>query len=252
MGKTNIGLVNFVKKCVGRPYIFGTYGMILTPARLAWVAKNYSDRMTPQRVEIAKKNYIGKRTDDCYGLVKNFLFLPGGDDVDINDDPVYNSTLDITADQAFAKAKVKGKISTLPEVPGLIVRYTGHAGVYIGGGLVIEARGFNYGVEISKLSERKFTDWFESTYIEYIKPDPEEKIMLTVKELKKGDKGPEVFAVQSILRAKNIRDDSGANLETDSSFGKRTEQAVKRFQKISALTVSGVVDAKTWDKLING
>lgn len=258
MNKTNIGLVNFVKKCVGRPYIFGTYGMILTPARLAWVAKNYPERMTPQRVEIAKKNYIGKRTDDCYGLVKNFLFLPGGDDVDITADPVYNSTLDITADQAFAKAKVKGKISTLPEVPGLIVRYTGHAGVYIGGGLVIEARGFNYGVEISKLSERKFTDWFESTYIEYIKPDPEEKIMLTVKELKKGDKDgkkqSEVFAVQSILRAKNIKDDSGADLETDGSFGKRTEQAVKRFQKINGLTVSvpGVVDAKTWDKLING
>lgn len=251
--KTNIGLANFAKKCVGRPYIFGTYGMILTEARLQRVARDYPTQMTPERVKIARKNYIGKRTDDCNGLNKNFLWLPGGDDVDINADPVYCAKQDLTADQTFELATVKGEIKTIPETVGLNVRYPGHVGVYIGDGLVVEARGFNYGVEITRLSERRWTHWFENPFIEYKKPDPEEKIMITVVELKKGSKGPEVFAVQSILRAKNIKDDSGADLATDSSFGKRTEQAVKRYQKMtSGLTVSGIVDAATWNRLING
>ena len=252
MAKTNVGLANFAKKCVGRPYIFATYGKILTEASLTRIARDYPDKMTPERVKIARKNYIGKRTDDCNGLNKNFLWLPGGDDVDINADPIYNAKQDLTADQTFERATVKGDIKTIPEIVGLNVRYPGHVGVYIGDGLVVEARGFNYGVEITRLSERRWTHWFENPFIEYKKPDPEEKIMITVVELKKGSKGPEVFAVQSILRAKNIKDDSGADLATDSSFGKRTEQAVKRFQKVSAIGVTGIVNSITWNKLING
>lgn len=42
--------------------------------------------------------------------------------------------------------KEKGKIATMPDVPGVLVFMSGHVGVYIGGGEVIEARGHEYGV----------------------------------------------------------------------------------------------------------
>ena len=38
-----------------------------------------------------------------------------------------------------------GTMDTLPEIPGIALRFDGHVGVYIGGGYAVEARGFNYG-----------------------------------------------------------------------------------------------------------
>ena len=43
----------------------------------------------------------------------------------------------------FARAAQKGSIETMPDIPGLIVRFSGHAGVYAGAGRVIEARGIS-------------------------------------------------------------------------------------------------------------
>ena len=80
------------------------------------------------------------------------------------------------------------------------------------------------------------------------------KIMIEVEVLKKTDptmKGPEVFTVQSILRAKGYKYDRKL-IECDSSYGKITEACVIQFQKDNKLTADGIVGAKTWNKLING
>ena len=77
------------------------------------------------------------------------------------------------------------------------------------------------------------------------------KIMIEVDVLKKGSKGPEVFTVQSILRAKGYKYERKL-IECDSSYGKITEACVIQFQKDNKLTADGIVGAKTWNKLING
>ena len=52
----------------------------------------------------------------------------------------YNKTVpDINADQMYARAVDKGPISTIPEIPGLLVWQPGHIGIYIGGGQMVEA-----------------------------------------------------------------------------------------------------------------
>ena len=60
---------------------------------------------------------------------------------------------DKSADGMYNLATVKGKIGTMPDIPGLAVRYQNHVGVYIGNGEVIEARGVDYGVGEDK------TEW---------------------------------------------------------------------------------------------
>ena len=70
--------------------------------------------------------------------------------------------------QMYANATVKGDMSSMPDTPGLAVWHSGHIGVYIGGGEVIEAMGTKYGVVKTKLSERSWTAWLEIPYINYI------------------------------------------------------------------------------------
>ena len=53
------------------------------------------------------------------------------------------------------------------EVPGLMVHKTGHVGVYIGNGVVVEARGFASGVVTSALYETAWTHWLAVPWISY-------------------------------------------------------------------------------------
>ena len=74
---------------------------------------------------------------------------------------------DIGANQMYYNATRKGTIDTIPEVPGLAVWKSGHIGVYIGGGQVIEAMGTKYGVVMTQLQGRGWTHWLEIPYINY-------------------------------------------------------------------------------------
>lgn len=75
------------------------------------------------------------RIFDCIGLIKCFLWH---DYPKVTDK--YGVTCpDYNCEQMIARAKKKGKIDTIPEIPGLIVYQYGHVGVYIGNGEVIEA-----------------------------------------------------------------------------------------------------------------
>lgn len=243
MAKTNKGLASFAVGCLGRPYIYGTYGQILTEKLLQAKAMQYPSRLSDARVKYARAHFIGKRVSDCEGLIKNYLWADSP-----NSDPVYNSKQDISANGAFEKATVKGEIGTIPETPGICVRYNGHVGVYIGGGYVVEARGFDYGCVKTKLPERKWTHWFEHPWIQYEKepqPTPEVKyVNIEMPVLRKGDKIQAVKTLQACL------DVFGYGLSIDGSFGGKTETALKDFQKKHALTVDGVCGKNSWNALL--
>ena len=46
---------------------------------------------------------------------------------------------DLSCEGLLAEAKEKGDISTIPEIPGVLVYMKGHMGIYIGNGKVIES-----------------------------------------------------------------------------------------------------------------
>ncbi|MBN1811202.1 MAG: peptidoglycan-binding protein [Anaerolineae bacterium] len=61
-----------------------------------------------------------------------------------------------------------------------------------------------------------------------------------------GAEGPEVYAIQYLLRAE------GYSLTADGIFGPQTTSAVKSFQGTKGLTVDGIVGPNTWQALIQG
>ena len=160
--KTNTGLVEFVNECIGRPYIFGTFGQKLTASLLDAKSKQYPKQLGAARLKKAKAQFVGKRSDDCIGLIKNYLWADAADS-----EPKYNASEDWSADETFKRAAEKGPISEMPEILGLCVRYSGHVGVYVGGGYVIEARGFDYGVVKTALNSRKWSHWYKHPCIKY-------------------------------------------------------------------------------------
>ena len=186
----------------------------------------------------------------------------GGDaeNPSLDDMPIYDGKTDVNANTAYQKATVKGPIKSIPEVRGLIVWKSGHVGVYLGNGRVAEARGFDYGTVITKLSDRPWTNWFQEVGISYDQqptPTPGGGFDVKVKTLKRNADGsamvdPNVLVFQSMMNTLKIRDDDGRELVEDSHYGKRSEQACKRFQKLRGMTVDGKCGPATWDEIANG
>jgi hypothetical protein len=177
-------------------------------------------------------------------MIKNYLWADSPDTA-----PTYNASQDLSANGAFQAATVKGKIDTIPEVPGICVRYSGHVGVYIGNGEVVEERGFNYGCVKTRLKDRAWTDWFEHPWIDY---KQEDKCMVQLPILRKGmkDTNGSVTSWQGLLQLYGYTDGDGNVIKVDGSFGTKTEQATKKVQKKHGLPQTGVVDAATWQALI--
>ena len=160
--KTAAGLVAYAKAQLGRPYWYATFGNIATAQLLAYKREQNPEYYDPSRYRTGWTGQFGMRVHDCVGLIKGYLWSKGPDGV-----PKYNAAQDVSANGMRNACKEKGKIASLPELPGVLVFFDGHVGVYIGGGYVIEARGHDYGVVMTALNARPWTYWGKCPWIEY-------------------------------------------------------------------------------------
>lgn len=156
--KTNIGLVEYCKAQLGKPYWWGTFGQIATESLYNQKKKQYPKYYTANDF----KSQFGQRVHDCVGLIKGYLWSETP-----NSTPIYNSKQDKDVSGMKANCTETGDIKTLPELKGVLVFMSGHVGIYIGNGEVIEARGHSYGVVKTKLAERKWISWGKLRWIEY-------------------------------------------------------------------------------------
>ena len=147
----------------GWGYVWGTYGQVLTPELFQYKLTQYPEGVG-QYADFIHNNWLGKHTADCVGLIKGYGWL-NADTMEIEYGT--NGMPDIGANQMYYNATRKGTIDTIPEVPGLAVWKSGHIGVYIGDGQVIEAMGTKYGVVKTQLQGRGWTHWLEIPYINY-------------------------------------------------------------------------------------
>ncbi len=164
MENSNAELARFCISKVGVPYVMGTQGKVLTKDLYNWLVKWNPGKWFTLKRRLMVKKWIGREATDCHGLIEWFVHEQSG------------QKYDTTADGAFLAAQEKGTIESIPEQPGICVRYPGHVGIYIGGGYVVEARGFDYGVCITRLSVRPWTHWYRHNRIKYIDailPTPE-------------------------------------------------------------------------------
>ena len=169
MSKTNIGLVEYAKGQIGRPYWFGCFGQKSNASLLTAKRKQYSSYYTADDF----KNQYGVKVHDCGGLIKGYLMSNGG----VDDLPTYDAKFDVDSDTMLNQCSESGAIGALPEIEGVLVFKKGHVGVYIGNGKVVEARGHKYGVIVSNLGDMPWTHWGKHKDIEYIVENKAETVV---------------------------------------------------------------------------
>lgn len=262
---SNEHFVAFLKEMVGRPYWYGTCIYKCTNSLRSRKAKQYPSHYKDNRTATYNKHIAAKEVcADCIGAAKGYAWTNGGEgvveaignDKSITSKYGSNKCPDKGANSMFAYAKDKGMpwgaISTIPEIPGLAVTFSGHVGYYIGNGKVIEFKGFSYGCKETVLSAGKWTHWYMLPFIDYgtdadtdtpAQGSTTEPIKYTLgsRLLKRGSKGDDVAHLQSILAGMGY--DLGTygekNDGVDGSYGEKTEKAVKRFQSFAQIEVDG-------------
>lgn len=158
--KTNLGLVEYCKAQLGKPYWYGTFGQIATENLLRQKSAQYP---TQYKWTDFIEQY-GQKVHDCVGLIKGYLWSEN-----LNSTPIYNSKQDKDVSGMKANCVETDNIKTIPELPGVLVFMNGHVGIYVGNGYVIEARGHLYGVVKTKLKDRPWTEWGKLRWLEYKK-----------------------------------------------------------------------------------
>ena len=255
---SNTHFVEFLKKFVGQPYFYGTCVYACTNSLLNSKSKQYPKHYTEDRMSKYKQAISEhKICADCVGLGKGYAWTNGGENVIESiglATPLFknvygsNGMPDQSANGMFEYAKRKGlawgTIDTMPDIPGLAVRYDGHVGYYIGNGEVVEERGFAYGCVKTKLKDRKWLHWYEFPCIVYNNSTNTGDVTITVKLgdrlLKKGSKGTDVKELQQLL---NEYFETG--LEVDGDYGAKTVAAVKKMQSKCGVNADGEYGSKT-------
>lgn len=160
--KTNTGLVAYAKAQIGKPYWFGTFGQAGNSSLLTQKARQYPAEYTAAIVSNSK-NQFGIKVHDCIGLIKGYLWCDSATDTT----PIYNVAQDLSANGMYNACKSRGYINTMPDVAGVLVFMSGHVGVYIGNGEVVEAMNANRGVVKTKLAGRGWQRWGKCPFITY-------------------------------------------------------------------------------------
>lgn len=174
MELTNIGLLENTIKCYKHSnyYIYGTYGQKLTSSLVESKIKQYSSfYRNSTRIKNAR-NAVGKYAYayDCVGLIKCYLFGGFGN-------VKYNSKYDLSANGMYNKCTEKGKISSIPNIKGLLVWMDGHIGVYDGEKYTYECTvsGGTFRIIKTIAKTRGWTNWGKCAYIKYEKEKKDNK-----------------------------------------------------------------------------
>jgi len=70
-------------------------------------------------------------------------------------------------EELLAESALSGPIETIPDIPGLGVYTFGHVGIYVGDGMVIDARTEDSGIGYDPVEYEAWTNWFEIKGVDY-------------------------------------------------------------------------------------
>lgn len=163
------------------------------------------------------------------------------------------SGFDTTAQGYYNRCILKGKVSDIPYSRPCMVFVKGktkidHIGWYDGAGRVYEMRSSKMNCRHDAIDLKRWTYYGIPDFVDYSDQEPEEKTcMIELDVLRKGSKGEQVKTVQRLLKAIGY---SVGLSGIDGDYGKKTEQAVVKFQTKEKLKADGIVGQKTWEALL--
>ena len=144
------------------------------------------------------------------------------------------SGFDATASGYYDRCRIKGAIGKIPHhkicqvfrksLSGKIV----HIGLYTGDGYTIEMKSSKANVHREKLNKLRWTYYGIPDWMEEVNPYPE-----PIKTIYKGCEGEDVKWVQYELC------ENGIIVDVDGQCGKKTDKAIRDYQKKHGLTVDG-------------
>lgn len=203
-------------------YIWGTRGQ-------TWTQKQQDAATRDMTIKYGSK-WIGRKVADCSGL---FVWA-----YKLYNESIYHGSNTIFNKYCSETGPVAGvvKIRTGTAVFQNSDGKRGHIGLYIGGGMCIEAKGTQHGVVSSPLSV--WDEWGTLKQVDYSNTIVETFGIIPLETLTKGAKGELVKYLQRALAKYGIKDDG--------IFGDDTLSAVRAFQHDNGLSPDGKVGPKTW------
>lgn len=242
---TNLELANYCEQVYEAAWVYwyGSCGYQCTQSLYNSKRQQYPEHYTSDRTSGYMKDIAnGKMCADCVGMIKSFFWKNGN----INGKNTYqsNGCPDRSADGLFALCDETGQISTIPDIPGLVVHKPGHIGVYVGGGYTVEMKGFAYDCVRNKVTDGPWTEWgrLPSTMIEYVGIGTIGGSKLGARTIKKGVKGSDVKELQEALIALGY---ALPRYGADGDCGGETIAAITQFQKDHDLEADGVAGKAT-------
>ena len=212
-------------------YLYGSVRTNTTAARIAERWKNYYSSHGWSRE--AYDNATAKMqpddyATDCQGLLDAYLTYVQGEKTDINADYNYRKwctgkgkTSEIERPyelgEAVFMANSGGKMRHVGWICGLDSD---------GEPLVVEARGLNYGVVVTRLEDRPWTHrGLMTKKFDYKEKEPMATKFEVIKPMLKGDG---VKEMQKALNANGYTDDNGNKLVEDGKWGSKSQAAFRK------------------------
>ncbi len=231
-------LMAFVEAQVGCLNVLGAQGQRMTPGlikRLEHITKkDYERAMAHYKRHCEKGQTLVAY--DCSGLIVAYLKSVGLINCDLTADELYCNVCEQIeknglhgGDLVFSKSATQNRMV--------------HVGVYMGDGTVVHAKGRDDGVVRESIIK---AGWNRFGRLKYFEPDLtltyRRELKVKIRPCMSGD---DVIAVQRALNAAGFSPG-----KVNGSYGPKTSSAVKRYQEANGLAVDGIVDYKTWAKLI--
>lgn len=234
-------------------YVKGGFGLTLTAKGKDRAVNSYEyNKKRSTKINSMPSDSFGF---DCCGLIKGVIGGFDGNAKKVYGGAVYNKDFTLGEDKIPDKDETvlfnlctqitKCKKTDMPNIPvGAMLWMTGHCGVYVGDGWVIESTpSGSDGVQKTRYVNRNWMKWGLIPFVEYNEVSSVSVPPVAKPTLKQGSKGMQVFYLQEDLNY------FGEKLELDGMFGPLTREAVKRFQKKYGLVVDGVYGFKSYSKL---
>lgn len=227
MALTGLGLAQYAESKVGTPYFYGSKMKVLNEKFMSSMHAQYPSIVTKAYMALARaKKQVGRINVDCSGLISAYTLHMLG------------------SAQLYSQAYARLPFDTWKSwAPGVVVWREGHVGIYLGNGKVAEAKGINYGTVITDITKGKWTCGLTFSWLTYDISTPVSSKVITYKQpnpyaeptrtVYKGMVGQDVKWLQYELV------EAGYKLTIDGDFGKKTDDALRKFQKSAKLEVDG-------------